>query len=77
MIDPNVVGALRGYKFRGGLVARYPDGKPIPCISVHVRRKLAPNLVEKAFMIPAELDGLATDVIQPSHPPPPLVMRVA
>ncbi len=58
-----VTGIDIGYKYKG---AR--RGEEV-VIRVHLREKLAPDLVEPAQLLPAEIDGVPLDVVQGSYTP--------
>ena len=55
---PNVVGVGVGYKVVGG------EKTEIPCVMVFVRRKVAAESLSADQMVPAQVEGVATDVIE-------------
>jgi hypothetical protein len=55
---PNVVGVGVGYKFVGG------ERTDIPCVIVFVRQKVAPESLSAEEMVPVQIEGVATDVIE-------------
>jgi len=58
MGKPNVVGVGVGYKIVGG------ERTEIPCVIVFVRRKVRAESLSAEEMIPAQVEGVATDVIE-------------
>ena len=55
---PNVVGVGVGYKVVGG------EKTEIPCVMVFVRRKVAAESLSADQMVPAQVEGVATDVVE-------------
>jgi len=55
---PNVVGVGVGYKFVGG------EKTDTPCVIVFVRQKVAPESLSADEMVPAQIEGVSTDVIE-------------
>ncbi|MGD2077858.1 MAG: hypothetical protein PVH18_05720 [Chloroflexota bacterium] len=58
MGKPNVVGVGVGYKIVGG------ERTEIPCVMVFVERKVAAESLSAEQMIPAQVEGVATDVVE-------------
>lgn len=55
---PNVVGVGVGYKIVGG------ERTEIPCVIVFVRRKVAAESLAAEQLIPEQVEGVATDVVE-------------
>ncbi|MHA1151475.1 MAG: hypothetical protein ACTSQ7_02215 [Alphaproteobacteria bacterium] len=60
---PEVTGVDIGYKYKDG-----QRGEEV-VLRVHLREKLAPELIDPAQLLPSEIDGLPLDVIQGSYTP--------
>ncbi len=60
---PEVTGVDIGYKYQDG-----QRGEEV-VLRVHLREKLAPDLVEPAQLLPREIDGVPLDVIQGNYTP--------
>jgi hypothetical protein len=58
MDKPNVVGVGVGYKIVGG------ERTEIPCVIVFVRQKVSAQSLSAEQMVPAQVEGVATDVIE-------------
>lgn len=58
MGKPNVVGVGVGYKIVGG------ETTDIPCIIVFVRQKVAAESLSAEQMVPAQVEGVPTDVVE-------------
>jgi hypothetical protein len=58
MGKPNVVGVGVGYKVVGG------QKTEVPCVIVFVRQKVAAQSLSAQEMVPAQLEGVSTDVIE-------------
>ncbi len=56
--EHNVVGVGIGQKITKGK----PTGRP--CIRIYVERKVAKGLIPQNFMLPANLEGIETDVVE-------------
>lgn len=52
----NVVGVSPG--------AKLIEGKSVPCVTVYVVQKASEERVEKAALVPKEIDGVPTDVVE-------------
>lgn len=60
----NVVGVGVGYKVTNGEVVRDDDGNPVECVVVSVTEKVATGELRAADMVPAEVEGVSTDVVE-------------
>lgn len=60
---PEVTGVDIGYKYQNGR-----RGEEV-VLRVHLREKLAPDLVEPAQLLPRDIDGVPLDVIQGNYTP--------
>lgn len=58
MGKPNVVAVGVGYKIVGG------ETTDTPCVMVFVRRKVAAESLSSEQMVPAQIEGVATDVVE-------------
>ena len=58
MAKPNVVAVGVGYKIVGG------ETTDIPCVMVFVRRKVAAESLSAEQMVPAQVEGVVTDVVE-------------
>ena len=65
--DPNVIGVGFGLRRAGGETHSDETG-----LIVYVKEKLGKNDVEPENLIPAEFEGVGTDVVEPFGPDTPL-----